>query len=234
MTQQIPAGYDIVPGSMSDYEEAYLALQERISGNDRAYQDAQARLREAELALQRSEGEAERHWALWLADNARAHEARLAALDRDLRRELAQLENQMRARETELRLATSPIDFVAYEKYRRQLAMEGPAPPYKSPSTDAELQAMMAGITGREAQLEPGQRLLGEFGVTIPTAQGYTRAGFQEISPNEQAILSSFLKAGLKTPAGTSTAIDPEEYFRKIQESFVPTLPQAGPIQYNY
>ena len=233
MVQQVPPGYNIVPGSMTDYEQVFLALQAQLQANNFSYQQSQIRLEDANLALAQSSVE-DRPWKQWQADLAREHEAKLAELDRQLRRELAQAENQLRARETELRLATSPVDFVAYEKFRRQLQAEGPVAPYKPPSTDAELQAMMADITGREEQLEPAQRLLGEFGVTVPTAQGYTRAGFQEISPAEQAILSSFLKAGLTTSTGASAAIDPEEYFRKIQESFVPTLPQAGPTQYNY
>src|SRR3972149_6291273 len=136
-----PAGYDILPGASLALQEATLELQRQIEANDWSYRQSQVRLQEADLALQQSSVE-DRPWKQWQADLARNHEAKLAELDRQLRRELAQAENQLRARETELRLATRPIDFVAYEKYRRQLQAEGPVKPYKPPSTDEELRAM--------------------------------------------------------------------------------------------
>ena len=133
------------------------------------------------------------------------------------------------ARLEELRLSTTPIDFVAYELYKRQEEAAG-RPTYTGPaSSDVDIQGMV------EAMVGPGAGSLGtgEFGVQVPTTQSVSRAESQQISPQEMGVLSSFLRAGFETPGG-KVSYNPEDYWREVEEGFVPTMPQTGITQYRY
>ena len=121
-------------------------------------------------------------------------------------------------RTTELQYSTSPIDFVAYELYRRDVEEQGFDPMAPS-SSDADIQAMMDQLIGGE---ETGN-LLGEFGVDIPTTGQISRSQFQDISQSERDILSSFLKRGVETDGG-QVSIDPGDYYNRLAEGFIPTL----------
>ncbi|KKN26618.1 hypothetical protein LCGC14_0872820 [marine sediment metagenome] len=122
-------------------------------------------------------------------------------------------------RTTELQLSTNPIDFVAYELYKRGLEAKGFDPQAASQS-NTDIQAMMEQLVGGEG--ETG-RLLGEFGVDIPGTEQWSRSQFRGLAQSEQDILSSFLRAGVETSGG-EVSIDPGDYYRRLAEGFVPTL----------
>ncbi|KKL23834.1 hypothetical protein LCGC14_2421400, partial [marine sediment metagenome] len=122
-------------------------------------------------------------------------------------------------RTTELQYATSPIDFVAYELYKRDIEGQG-FDPMAAPHSNESIQAMMGQLVGGE---ETG-RLLGEFGVDVPAATQWSRSQFQDVSQSEQDILSSFLRAGVETEGGQEVTIDPGDYYRRMAKGFVPTL----------
>ena len=128
-------------------------------------------------------------------------------------------------RTTELQYATSPIDYVAYEMYKRELE-EGGWEPMGDVQSDEDIQAMMAQLVGGVGSL------VGEFGVELPTAGQWSRSQFQDVAQSERDILSSFLRAGVETPGGADVTIDPGDYFRRMAEGFVPTLAGAGPTRY--
>lgn len=226
---EYPQGYDIAPGAWYELQELTLAVQKDIADGQRESEAADRRIEKRNADMAYAADAKEREFLRVENRKDRALQANIALQDRALRLKLANIENQQRARETELRLATSPIDFVAYETYKRTLAEEGPIAPYAAPSSGADIRAMVQGITPAT------EGLLGKFGVTLPTTTGYTRAGFQDISPGEQQILSSFLRAGVSPQKGvTPVSVDPTEYFKEVQESFIPTLPKAGPTRYQY
>ena len=206
-------------------------------------------------------------------------------------------------RVTELQLATSPIDFVAYELYRRDIQEKGAAQgekyqaeqavaqgfdtmmaameaapwgspeharltreinsmygamrvpsgiregeyriqptdgraeyktvepegygPVAPPKTDEEIQAMMRQITGG------GAGYTGEFGVDIPTTQQWSRSQFQDVSPSEMEIISSFLRAGVTpTGGGQEFSFDPQDYFREMKEGFIPYMEMPKQTSY--
>jgi hypothetical protein len=136
----------------------------------------------------------------------------------------------------------NPQDFVALEQFRRSMATEHPEVELQgSQHTDEELQALVAGIiestgadpletgsaggVGQGALYDPTLAGTGYAGVNIPGAGAYNRAGFRQLTPQQRAILASFLQAGVETEGGADISLDPDEYFADIERSFVPVLP---------
>ena len=71
----------------------------------------------------------------------------------------------------------------------------------------------------------------GQFGVTIPKTGEFSRSQFQNYSADELATLGSFLQAGVKQPSGGYVGLDPNEYFKEVQEGFIPTFSYTGPTK---
>lgn len=175
--------------------------------------------------------------------------------------ELARLREVRDERELQSRLAANPLDFVAYEFYKRMLGqpqawdiaqrMAGGAVPTGKGSE-------LLGTTGQEPNLlgqpfeeappaysdqtiqqiaeslfEPGKQSLynprlsgtGAFGVNISPPQDLSRQEATGLSDAELGILTSFLRAGVETtPGGKRIALDPQEYFKQVEQSWIPTL----------
>ncbi|KKN26351.1 hypothetical protein LCGC14_0875650 [marine sediment metagenome] len=155
----------------------------------------------------------------------------LMKLEREIAAEQIRVQEEQQAqlrRTTELQYATSPIDFVAYELYKRELEGQG-FDPMAASRSDVDIQAMMEQLVGGEG--ETG-RLLGEFGVDIPGTEQWSRSQFRGLAQSEQDVLSSFLRAGVETGGG-EVSIDPGDYYRRLAEGFVPTL-QKPTTQYRF
>lgn len=130
---------------------------------------------------------------------------------------------------TEAQLSANPADFVAYELYKRKLQEQGLAPQTGAVRSDADIQAMFNSIIGAAPEVSAG---IGQFGVNIPTTQSVSRSQFQTFDPTDLAILSSFLKGGVQQ-GGTRVGINPEDYFQKLQEGFIPYV-NTGATQYSF
>lgn len=133
------------------------------------------------------------------------------------------------ARETELRLSTSPIDYVAYELYKREREAAGETLYTGAPASDEDIQAMMAAMAGEGG----GYLGTGEFGVEVPMTQAISRAESRSFSPAEMDILSSFLKAGFDV-GGEQVSYDPVDYWREVEEGFVPTIQTPAATRYAF
>jgi hypothetical protein len=163
----------------------------------------------AYLALQEEMMELERQW--------RAEEA-----------EISRIAAENQARTLELQLASTPIDFVAYELYKRGREAAG-LPTYTGgPSSDVDIQEMVSSFVGPGG----GSLGVGEFGVNIPRPEAVSRAESQEISPQEMDILGSFLRAGFEANGG-QVSYNPEDYWREVEKGFIPTI-RAGSTRYTF
>lgn len=105
------------------------------------------------------------------------------------------------------------------------------APPAYSDQSLSGVANSLFNKTG--APWSPQLRGQGAFGATInaPNQIGRQQAG--SLSDSEIGILSSFLKAGINMGNGQRTSIDPADYFKQMQNSWVPTLSGAGSMN-NY
>lgn len=105
--------------------------------------------------------------------------------------------------------------------------------PYAGPfgvvHTDEEIQAMIAAMVGTG-----GASLgLGAFGVRVPGTQAISRQEGLKLSPDEMATLNSFLRAGFEA-GGQQVSYDPTDYWREVQEGWIPTIKTQGPTQYSF
>lgn len=109
------------------------------------------------------------------------------------------------------------------------------APPAYS---DETLQGVAGGIFkgGAKPLYNPNLGGTGAFGADVASPNEMSRAQFGTLDDSQMGILSSFLKAGVDQPvAGGGTrkvAINPADWFKQVQNSWVPTLQAAGPTQY--
>lgn len=172
--------------------------------------EAYLKLQETILELQRQEAEARD-----------AREKERIAIERERLESLA--------REMELRLSTTPIDFVAYELYKREKEAADETL-YTGPSaSDVDIQAMVAAMVGEGA----GSLGVGEFGVEVPTTQSISRAESLRLSPDEMDILGSFLKAGFDVN-GQEVSYDPVDYWREVEQGFIPTIQTPAMTRYAF
>lgn len=157
--------------------------------------------------------------------------------DLQARLDEAQIFNQQLALEAQL--SASPIDFVAYQLYKRGLEESGRTPFTGPSASDEDIQDAFAEALGFDAgESVPGGAGKGRFGVRLPQAGQISREQFSDLTKSDLDILTSFLRGGVRTgtrplretggkPTGEFTAVDPEEYFRQVEERFVPVY--AGP-----
>ena len=140
-------------------------------------------------------------------------------------------------RETQARLAANPQDWVAYEFYKRSLgtpegeetpAMTSPltgkdyeaAPPAYS---DEDIQSLAARLfTPEGAAYNPNLSGEGVFGTTIQSPNALSRREATSLSDVELGMLSGLLRGGIKM-GDKRVSIDPTDYFRQSQESWIPT-----------
>lgn len=73
----------------------------------------------------------------------------------------------------------------------------------------------------------------GAFGVNVPMTQAISRQEGRGYSQDEMAVLSSFLKAGFDV-GGQQVSYDPSDYWREVEEGWVPTIETTGPTQYAF
>ena len=151
------------------------------------------------------------------------------------------------ARETELRLSTSPIDFVAYEEYKREREAAGKKTYTGPASSDIDIRNMVASLYGGEITSprtgtdrsislmtpDPDVLGIGAFGAGIPRTQAISRAESLTYSPDEMDILGSFLKAGFQA-GGKQVSYDPVDYWREVEEGFVPTIQAPASTKYTF
>ena len=149
---------------------------------------------------------------------------------------MADLQEKTALRSEESRLAASPGSFVNYELFKRGLEQSGKTP-FTGPSmsnqqiSDAYTQAVGAA---------PGATRMGtgQFGVPIYNPGEIGRNTLLNMSEGERQLLGSFLQAGVSDRTGTAgvkptdkyTQIDPTDYFKQVQQGFIPTMSEAGPM----
>ena len=74
---------------------------------------------------------------------------------------------------------------------------------------------------------------VGEFGVEVPRTQAISRAESLTYSPAEMDILGSFLKAGFDVN-GQQVSYDPVDYWREVEEGFIPTIQAPASTRYTF
>lgn len=103
--------------------------------------------------------------------------------------------------------------------------------------SDETLQDLVSGFYNAGGQGNPyGTQTLwnprlsgtGAFGVQIQGPQAISRAEGSRMTDDEMGVLSSFLKAGIDMGGGRRVSIDPNEYFRQAEESWIPTYNAAA------
>lgn len=292
MTQ---APVDVEPGAWIQMEEEDLALRQYIA-------DLNNTIEELRVAIAQEANDIERERLKWQMQKAKD--------DLAFRREELAEKRQV----TELGLATSPIDFVAYEMYKRYLQESGSEqqakydlaetqhqgglqqqernyqdklgkleaqlvkysqPPYykagrpptemmeiytdlikrhkeqyaatvaerepwvnpeeegwapvAAPRSDEDIQQMVNALAGEGG----GSLGTGEFGVSVPMTQAFSRQEGAGLSQDEMAVLSSFLHAGFDVN-GEQVSYDPADYWQEVEEGWIPTMGEIGPTQYSY
>lgn len=101
---------------------------------------------------------------------------------------------------------------------------------------DATLQNVIAGIQGGNgAEWNPNLAGTGAFGAHIQAPNALSRMEALSMSDTDMGILTSFLRAGIQVPGSAQrVALDPQEYFRQSQNSWIPTLASAAaPTRYS-
>ncbi len=100
------------------------------------------------------------------------------------------------------------------------------APPAYS---DQSLQDLARSIfEGQNRQYNPNLSGTGAFGANIAAPNEISHSQFAGLDPNQLAVLSSFLKAGIQVgPNGERVAINPEDYFQQMQRSWIPATQGA-------
>lgn len=96
-----------------------------------------------------------------------------------------------------------------------------PAPPAYNDPTLANVANSIQ--SGGQAQWNPALSGQGAFGSTIDAPNQIGRNTYGSLSPSEQAIMQSFLNAGVQMN-GQQVSIDPSDYLAQMQKSWVPTL----------
>lgn len=162
------------------------------------------------------------------------------AMQKYIADQLAELERQQAAdarRVQEAQLSANPGDFVAYELYKRSLQEQG-FEPQGAVRSDKEIQSLFAEALGLPSQAWSDIVGKGQFGVGVPRTQTISRSELQSYSPSDLAVLSSFLKGGVRSEEGIGAGegfqgINPEDYFTELEEGLIPTLPEQR-TQYTF
>lgn len=161
-------------------------------------------------------------------------------------------------RELQARLAANPNDLVAYEFYKRSLGSPGTLNNGAIPKVKT---AGAGGVPGGVSQYEQappayddaalgslakslfdGKKLAawnpnisgeGVFGSEIAPGNTIGRSEFGALSDQEKGIMSSFLNAGINI-GGRRVAINPDDYFQGMQNSWIEPLSSgaAGATRY--
>lgn len=149
-------------------------------------------------------------------------------------------------RELQARLAANPNDLVAYEFYKRSLGTPGTQGGQSTSSTsltsktvpggpaaydsappaydDASLSSLASSLfNGKQPEWNPKISGSGVFGSNIAPGNTIGRSQWEGMSDQERGILSSFLSAGININ-GKRVAINPEDYFKGMQNSWVEPL----------
>ena len=173
--------------------------------------------------------------------------------DNELNRAKLSLDKADQARQERLlqaQLASNPADTVLYEFYKRGLTggvnnPMGTAANQAGPTgqelrtgnfapvtayddkTMQTLASMVQGEGGQQPMYNPELKGTGAFGAQIGSPNELSRAEVANLDPTQMAVLSSFLKAGVQTRPGDDSsrvAINPEDYFKQVEDSWIPAL----------
>lgn len=99
--------------------------------------------------------------------------------------------------------------------------------------SDSTLQSLVSGFYdaggqggegGPQALYNPRLSGTGAFGAQIQGPQAISRAKGQRMTDDEMGVLTSFLNAGVDVGGGKRVSIDPNEYFKQVEQSWIPTL----------
>jgi hypothetical protein len=174
------------------------------------------------------------------------HQQEVDRLNNELARaQEARLERQLRAD-----LAANPADWIRYQEYMRQVASpedmtqaasfmgEGAGGPLvgisgeefpESPTvaTDERIRDVVnsflaPGTTTTEYNPQLGG--LGYAGATVPSPNQLSRSHLLSLSDTEIGMLTGLLQAGIEMPGGGRVAINPSDWFKQAQQSWIPTL----------
>lgn len=105
----------------------------------------------------------------------------------------------------------------------------------QSPYSDQSYQQLASSLygAGNKPAYSPQLAGPGIFGVNILAPNQFSRSDAAGLSDAEFQQLGSFLKAGIDMGGGRRVGINPADYFQQAQNSWVPTLAQAGtPTRY--
>ncbi len=278
-TSSSSSGSGFSPQAGSEYTLAEInnrhdAEQQRL----RLASEAQLQQAQGQIQLQLSQGQitsAQAIQARTLAQQESEFARTLAfnQLSQQQSQELQQAQLQItkaaevrNERTTQANLAANPIDWVAYEFYKRALgapagekgALTTPAGtlPVQSgtpsgvtpiagtgtePATninaysaappaygDPAIQSIAANLfngnsNGLSPAYDPGLSGQGVFGTAIKSPNSLSRSAFGSLSNSEMSMLAGLLKAGVNI-GGKQVALDPNEYFQQVQNSWIPTF----------
>ena len=167
----------------------------------------------------------------------------------------ARMERQLRAE-----LSANPTDWVAYEEYMRQVqdpsylaraesmgtgagaegALVGqsgqPYPESPAAAGDDRIRGLANSITGGgNLEYNPNLSGTGYAGANIPSPNQFSREHLMSLSDTEMKMLTGLLQAGIDIGGGQRVAVNPADFFQQAENSFIPTLAEAGPsTQYGF
>lgn len=223
---------------------------------------AEKRINAEQYMQQRSLAQQESQFARELAQRQLEADRDFQIQQADIK--IRQMAEGRMERELQARLAANPQDLVAYEFYKRGLgqpeawddaqgqatgmgsgqgtgqtpnAIGTPyeeAPPAYSDQSLQELLSSLYSNVGQGALYNPNLSGQTVFGAQIQSPNSISRAEGVNLSDTEMGILSSFLRAGIDMGGGRRVALDPNDYFQQVEQSWVPTLSSAGSQQTQY
>jgi hypothetical protein len=114
-----------------------------------------------------------------------------------------------------------------------------PYPEAQPAYSDQTLQMVINAIQGGggqggDALYNPNLGGTGAFGAEISSPNKISRKQGTSLSTDEMGILSSFLRAGVDVGGGKMVGLNPDEYFKQVEQSWVPTFSGAGGFRTNY
>lgn len=127
----------------------------------------------------------------------------------------------------------------AMQQSGQQAGQSGGYPAAPPAYSDETLQTVASSAFGTGQQNVTAGRVLynpwmggeGVFGVNIPSPNEISRLTYDQMDETTKGLVVSFLNAGIKMgPNGERVAINPNDYFQQMKQSFIPTIGQGQNI----